>query len=139
MLARREAIESAGFLDERFFMYAEETDLCLRIRRAGWEVWHLPQMTILHHADKAGANARMEAQGAFARRLYARKNFSPLHRYCYLAAMLVRHGLRATLLRDSARRAAARRALATLVGLSQPPFGSPPPSAVAPRHASRSS
>jgi N-acetylglucosaminyl-diphospho-decaprenol L-rhamnosyltransferase len=137
MLARREAIESAGYLDERFFIYAEETDLCLRITRTGWEVWHLPRMTILHHADKAGASAKMEAQGAFARRQYARKNFSPLHRYCYLTAVLVRHGLRALLLRDSARRAAARRALATLVGVSEPPFGAPPSSAVALRHPSR--
>ena len=48
MLARREAIESAGFLDERFFMYSEETDLCRRIKTAGWEVRHLPSMTILH-------------------------------------------------------------------------------------------
>ena len=35
MLARREAIESAGFLDERFFMYSEETDLCRRVKTAG--------------------------------------------------------------------------------------------------------
>ena len=32
MLARREALESAGFFDERFFIYSEETDLCLRIK-----------------------------------------------------------------------------------------------------------
>jgi GT2 family glycosyltransferase len=133
MLARREAIEAAGFLDERFFIYAEETDLCLRIRGAGWEVWHLPQMTILHHADKVGASPKMEAQGAFARRQYAKKNFSPAHRYSYLAAVFVRHALRAVLVRDPARRAAARRALSTLLGLSEPPFGSPPPSAVAGR------
>ena len=133
MLARREAVESAGFLDERFFIYAEETDLCLRIRRAGWEVWHLPQLTILHHADKVGASSKMEAQGAFARRQYARKNFSPLHRYVYLSAVAIRHSLRAVLVRDPARRAAARRALATLLGVAEPPFGSPPPAAVARR------
>ena len=135
MLARREAIEAAGFLDERFFIYAEETDFCLRIRRAGWEVWHLPQMTILHHADKVGASAKMEAQGVFARRQYAKKNFSLVHRYSYLSAVFVRHALRAALVRDPARRAAARRALSTLVGLSEPPFGAPPPSAVAARRA----
>ena len=36
MFARREALEAAGFLDERFFIYCEEPDLCLRIKaRAG--------------------------------------------------------------------------------------------------------
>jgi GT2 family glycosyltransferase len=38
MLARREALQSAGFLDERFFIYSEEPDLCLRMKRAGWKV-----------------------------------------------------------------------------------------------------
>ena len=37
MLARREAIESAGWLDERLFLYSDEPDLGLRIKRAGWE------------------------------------------------------------------------------------------------------
>ena len=50
MLVRREALESAGWFDERFFMYAEETDLCRRVKTAGWEIRHLPQMTILHQA-----------------------------------------------------------------------------------------
>ena len=52
MLARREALESAGYFDERFFIYSEETDLCLRIKSAGWDIRHLPIMTVLHHAAK---------------------------------------------------------------------------------------
>ena len=42
MLARRDALLSAGLLDERFFIYSEEPDLCLRMKRAGWDVRHLP-------------------------------------------------------------------------------------------------
>ena len=41
MLVRREAIESAGMLDERYFMYSDETDFCRRIRLAGWDIRHL--------------------------------------------------------------------------------------------------
>ena len=33
MIARREAMESAGFMDERFFIYSEEPDLCLRMKQ----------------------------------------------------------------------------------------------------------
>jgi GT2 family glycosyltransferase len=137
MLARREALESAGFLDERFFIYLEETDLCLRIVRAGWQVCHLPVLRIVHHAGKAGINARMEAQSAYARRQYARKHFSPLHRVAYLGALLTRHVLRSVYPGDgeyaAQRRAAARRALAVLTGRAAPPFGPPPPHAVAAR------
>ena len=76
MLARREALLSAGLLDERFFLYSEEPDLCLRMKRAGWCVRHLPTMTIVHHAGKAGTQPTMVAQDAFTRRQYAHKHFS---------------------------------------------------------------
>lgn len=89
MIARREALESAGYFDERFFLYSEETDLCRRIKNAGWEVRHLPQMRILHHAQKAGANPKLAAQDAFTRRLYSRKHFSPAHRGAYLGALML--------------------------------------------------
>ncbi len=86
MLARREAIESAGFLDERFFMYSEETDLCRRIKSAGWEVRHLPSMTILHYGAKVGVDPSIESLSAYNRIAYARKHFSPVHRALYFAA-----------------------------------------------------
>ena len=80
VLVRREALQSAGFMDERFFLFCDENDLCLRIKQAGWEVRHLPDLTIMHHTGKAGWNPKLEAQGAYAKRLYMRKHFSPPHR-----------------------------------------------------------
>jgi GT2 family glycosyltransferase len=138
MIARGEAIASAGLFDERFFMFSDETDLCLRIKRSGWELWHLPHMTILHHAEKAGANPKLAAQDAFSRRLYSRKHFSPVHRWLYLAALLLGYVIRGLAPgRDAAqagpRRVAARASAAALLGLGRPPFGSPPQVAVAPR------
>jgi hypothetical protein len=38
LLARREAVEAAGLLPERFFMYGEDVEWCWRIKRAGWSV-----------------------------------------------------------------------------------------------------
>ena len=94
MLVRREALQSAGFMDERFFLFCDETDLCLRIKQAGWEVRHLPDLTILHHAGKAGWNPKLEAQGAYAKRLYLQKHFSPPHRLAATAALALGYGLR---------------------------------------------
>jgi N-acetylglucosaminyl-diphospho-decaprenol L-rhamnosyltransferase len=128
MVVRREALESAGYMDERFFIYSEEPDLCLRIKRAGWEVRHLPLMTILHHADKAGVNPRMVAQDTYARLQYARKHFPPAHRAAYWAALALRSALR--LSRGGSRRTAAQAALGILLGRAAPPFGPPPEQAL---------
>jgi N-acetylglucosaminyl-diphospho-decaprenol L-rhamnosyltransferase len=137
MIARREALLAAGALDERFFLYCEEPDLCLRVARAGWRVRYLPDMTIRHHAEKGGVRPRMVAQEAFARRQYARKHFSRTHRALYLGALGVRYGMRAALPsgerdRDGLAREASVRALAALSGswLSRPPFMAPPPTAL---------
>jgi hypothetical protein len=134
MLARREALLSAGVMDERYFLLSEEPDLCLRMRQAGWEVRHLPEMTIVHHAGKSGRDPRMTAQDAFSRRQYADKHFCRAHRALYLTAIAIRHLVRAIAPGGSgdgsARRAAARRALRVLIGSRKPPFCEPPATAL---------
>lgn len=134
MLARREAVLSAGLFDERFFLFSEEPDLCLRMKRAGWGVRHLPTMTILHHSAKGGIRPKMTAQDAFTRRQYAHKHFSAPRRTAYLAAVGARHLARLTL-HDRERHpdsnAAARLALRTLLGRENAPFRPPPHTALA--------
>ncbi len=135
MLARREALLGAGLLDERFFLYSEEPDLCLRVKHAGWRVVHLPQMTIVHHADKAGVQPRMVAQDAYARGQYARKHFTRAYRFAFLGALGLRHLIRAAGAAAGgadadARREGARRALRALAPRAEPPFEMPPETAV---------
>jgi N-acetylglucosaminyl-diphospho-decaprenol L-rhamnosyltransferase len=127
MLVRREALQSAGFMDERFFLYYEETDLCLRIKTAGWEIRHVPYLTILHHANKAGWNPRLDAQAAFAKRQYFEKHLSPLHRLAATSALALGYTLRWVFGGDvPGRQESSRAALITLLGLGPPPFGHPP-------------
>ncbi len=47
-LARRRALEELGGFDEAYFMYAEDTDLCWRARRAGWGVVYVPDAVVTH-------------------------------------------------------------------------------------------
>src|SRR5262249_41439088 len=42
------AAEQVGFLDEQFYAYWEESDYCLRLRRAGWRIACVPQAVIYH-------------------------------------------------------------------------------------------
>jgi GT2 family glycosyltransferase len=132
MLARREALWTAGLMDDRFFIYCEEPDLCLRMKRAGWEIQHLPAMTIVHHAGKGGVRPKMLAQDAYARRQFAAKHFSRPKRAAWLAAVGAGYALRAVAARGELgpqKRAASRLALRTLLGREAPPFGTPPSTA----------
>jgi GT2 family glycosyltransferase len=126
LLARREALESAGLFDEHFFMYCDETDLCRRIKLAGWEIRHLPQMTILHHDGKAGVKPHIECLGAVTRKMYARKYFSPGHRVAYTAAVMARHLVRSLYAGSGElarqKRAANREVVATMLGRREVPF-----------------
>jgi N-acetylglucosaminyl-diphospho-decaprenol L-rhamnosyltransferase len=125
MLVRREAIESAGLLDERFFMYSDEADFCRRIKTAGWEVRHLPAMTIVHHAFKDGVKPTADILSAHSRMKYARKHFSPGHRAAFGAAVMLRHALRSVYAGGGEtgrlKRDANRRAIATLLGRAPVP------------------
>jgi GT2 family glycosyltransferase len=57
LMARREAVEQVGLMDERFFMYSEELDWCRRFRDAGWRVVYLPTAQIIHHVGKSSEQA----------------------------------------------------------------------------------
>jgi hypothetical protein len=134
MFARREAIAAAGFLDERFFVFSEEIDFCLRIKRHGWEIRHTPVLRIIHHVGKSGIKPRRVAQDAYARLQYARKNFSPAHRLAFRAALALRYLTwmyprgDADATRD--RRQAAVKALRVLAGLDGSPYRPTPRVAV---------
>ncbi len=56
MLARRKILEETGGLDQRFFMYGEESEWCRRITRAGWDIHYNPNVEILHHGAASTAH-----------------------------------------------------------------------------------
>ncbi|MBP9732121.1 MAG: glycosyltransferase family 2 protein [Candidatus Magasanikbacteria bacterium] len=47
-LLRKEAVDQVGMLAEEYFMYFEETDLCFRFKRAGWEVCVINTDPVMH-------------------------------------------------------------------------------------------
>lgn len=52
MLVRREVVEQVGLMDERFFIYYEETDWCYRTKRAGWQIYFTPGADIVHYGEQ---------------------------------------------------------------------------------------
>lgn len=50
---RREMLDDVGLFDENFFLYFEETDLCRRAAKAGWECWFVREATVMHERAAA--------------------------------------------------------------------------------------
>lgn len=77
MLLRREAIERAGGLfDPQFFLYYEDTDLCLRLRKSGYDLYCHPGAQVVH---AYGGCAPSEAQWKRAKNLQSRQRFMHKH------------------------------------------------------------
>ena len=53
LLLRKEVLEQVGFLDEDYFIYSEEVDLCYRIQRAGWRMYWVPQAEVVHFGGQS--------------------------------------------------------------------------------------
>ncbi|MHB1005275.1 MAG: glycosyltransferase family 2 protein [Chloroflexota bacterium] len=53
MLLSREALAALGPLDEGFFIYCEEVDWCWRAKKAGWQVYCVPEAVVVHHAAQS--------------------------------------------------------------------------------------
>ncbi|HEV7215851.1 MAG TPA: glycosyltransferase family 2 protein, partial [Chloroflexota bacterium] len=62
VMIRREAVQQIGLLDERFIMYCEEVDWCIRLGRAGWQLWYSPAAVVRHHS---GQSAKLAAARSF--------------------------------------------------------------------------
>jgi GT2 family glycosyltransferase len=58
MLARREAIEAVGVLDESYFMYSEEPDWCWRMRKGGWSTWYTSGARVVHFGGQSTGQVR---------------------------------------------------------------------------------
>lgn len=54
----RAALEQVGLLDESFFVYWEDADLCLRLGRSGIPIWYVPAVFLLHESGASSGGER---------------------------------------------------------------------------------
>ncbi|MCX7566455.1 glycosyltransferase family 2 protein [Sulfitobacter sp. F26169L] len=103
MMLRRTMLEQIGLFDETFFLYFEETDLCLRAARAGWSCWYVQDSRVVHIGSVSTGlktTRRMPSYWYDSRRHYFIKNHGRVYAATALLAHLaggVLHRLRAAL------------------------------------------
>ena len=70
MLIKRTAIYEVGLLDEQFFMYWEDVDLCKRMWDNGWKVVYFPKASIIHHVGGSSSKRPLRSIIAFHKSCY---------------------------------------------------------------------
>jgi hypothetical protein len=65
MLVRRTAFEQVSGMDEQFFLYWEDADLCRRLSQKGWRTAYFPRATIIHAGGRSSIHAFRESLSAF--------------------------------------------------------------------------
>ena len=60
-------LEAVGLLDERFFMYTEDVDLCASLRALGRTIWFVADVEIVHARGRSAATAPEETRAAYRR------------------------------------------------------------------------
>lgn len=55
LIARRTAVDEVGMMDERYFLYVEDTDWCRRFWQKGWEVWYAASVELVHFHERLSA------------------------------------------------------------------------------------
>ena len=93
MMVKREVIDKVGLMPECYFLYYEELDWSMMIRRTGYDIWYEPACTIYHKESQAtGQNSPLKSYCMTRNRLlFAKRNICIPQRYltyCYLIAIV---------------------------------------------------
>lgn len=92
-IVRRTAAEQVGWLDPEFFIYCEEVDWCIRLKRAGWSIYCVPHAQVIHYGGQSTAQFRGQMLVALhrSRSQLFKKHYGPI--YQFAVRQIVRVGI----------------------------------------------
>lgn len=96
VMMRRTMLDAIGLFDETYFLYFEETDLCLRANRAGWQVWHLPESRVVHVGGVSTGMSTWKRQPRYwfdSRLHYFTKNYGRAYAVLTTLALIAGEGV----------------------------------------------
>ena len=95
MIARRSVVEDLKGFDESYFLYGEEQDLCLRLRKSGWTIGYIPDALVVHWGGQSERNnlpvdvwkKKFEAELIFYRKHYTKRAIQAIKRAKLIQAL----------------------------------------------------
>lgn len=80
MFIRTDAVQDVGLLDESYFLYREETDWCMQMRKRGWELLYCPHSVVWHkEGHSVGFKSVLHDYYAVRNMLYLVQKHYPEH------------------------------------------------------------
>jgi len=96
MLIRRQALLFTGPMDEKYFMYVEDIDLCFQMWKKNWKVFYYPHAEILHHVGGSTNTSKVAASVMMQKSIFYffRKNYKKSWKILLIPLLVVVLGLR---------------------------------------------
>jgi N-acetylglucosaminyl-diphospho-decaprenol L-rhamnosyltransferase len=96
LMVRRAALDQIGFMDEGYFMYSEETDLCWRLKQRGWQIWYVPDALIIHVGGASTSQMALTNHTRLyqSKLRFFRKNYGLWQACCLGSLLLVFSGVK---------------------------------------------
>jgi N-acetylglucosaminyl-diphospho-decaprenol L-rhamnosyltransferase len=90
MMIRKSILQQVGLLDEGFFFFSEEIDLCYRARKVGWRIFYLPSAVVMHiEGGSTGLNAERMLNLYRGKLRYFRKHYGSSMKNKLLITMFI--------------------------------------------------
>ena len=93
MFIRSKALDDAGLLDETFFMYGEDIDLCYRIKQAGWKIVYYGKSSITHLKGASSKKQKNKLIYEFYRAMYIYYKKHHAHESSFIVNIIVYIGI----------------------------------------------
>jgi len=89
LLLRRTALDQVGLLDESYFIYGDEADLQFRMKKAGWDIYYLPDATTIHFGGKSMTRWPRRKMVYRGKLLFYKKNYGQIRTIMLRSMLLV--------------------------------------------------
>jgi GT2 family glycosyltransferase len=92
LIVKKEVIDKVGILDENLYFYNDDLDWCVRIRKAGWKIYFLPQAEVIHYggySSRRTFKAKLFVEGFKGGLYFCRKHYGEAAFHIYRLTLIL--------------------------------------------------